>query len=240
MLKTIFKLILLALVAVVVIQVIWYQIDGIPSAEADAYLEGDSYAVRSETDGSYWFEPDKPNGAGIVIMHGALILPKSYAKSAAFFARNGYTVHLPHGPLRMSILATGDVAEALQKSPIETWFFVGHSMGGMASLETISSRAIDARGVALWATSMPADYTEVSSPILFIWGDNDGLLPAERFAQARKNLPSETRYVTLEGANHKNFAQYSHQFFDNEAQIDWDKQIGFANQTTLEFFNSLL
>ena len=172
-------------------------------------------------------------------MHGALILPKSYAQSAAFFASNGYTVHLPRGPLRMSIAAVDDTATAIETHEISQWFFVGHSMGGMASLETIARHDVEARGVALWATSMPADYSQLDVPILFIWGDTDGLLPAERFANAKENLPKQTRYLTLEGANHKNFAMYTHQFFDKEATIDWDEQILFANRKTLEHFNSL-
>jgi pimeloyl-ACP methyl ester carboxylesterase len=113
-------------------------------------------------------------------------------------------------------------------------------MGGMASLDTIASHNAPASAVALWATSMPSDFSALDVPILFIWGDTDGLLPPERFANARANLPADTQYVTLEGANHKNFAMYSHQFFDSEATIGWDEQIGFANETTLEFFRSYL
>ena len=240
MLSKLFKLIALLIIAAVIIQIIWYQIDGIPTAETDNYLSGPEFDVTTETDGSFWFAPTKSNGAGIVIMHGALILPKSYAKSAAFFASQGYTVYLPNGPLRMSIAAVNKVAEKIQQSTLNKWFFIGHSMGGMASLETISSHNIPVEGVALWATSMPSDYSDLSMPILFIWGDTDGLLPAERFARGKANLPETTRYLTLEGANHKNFAMYSHQFFDKEATIDWSEQIAFANRTTLEFFDGLL
>ncbi len=240
MLSKLLKLVALLVIAVVVVQVIWYQIDGIPTAETDNYLAGPNFEVTTEADGAFWFKPRSANGAGIVIMHGALILPKSYAKSAAFFASQGYTVYLPSGPLRMSIAAVGTVAETLQQSSLSKWFFIGHSMGGMASLETIASHSIPAAGVALWATSMPADYSELTMPTLFIWGDTDGLLPPKRFENGKANLPPATRYLTLEGANHKNFAMYSHQFFDNEATIDWDEQIDFANQTTLEFFAALL
>jgi pimeloyl-ACP methyl ester carboxylesterase len=124
----------------------------------------------------------------------------------------------------------------MQVSDIDKWFFIGHSMGGMASLEVISSTDTEAIAIALWATAMPANYSSVDSPILFIWGDTDGLLSAERFALAKQNLPNDVEYVTLEGANHKNFAMYSHQFFDSEATIDWMEQIDFANETTAAFF----
>ena len=140
----------------------------------------------------------------------------------------------------MSIAVIEDTAEKLNSSAIEEWFFIGHSMGGMASLEIISDYDIEAKAVALWATSMPSDYSNVEVPILFIWGDTDGLLPKERFRRTKENLPPSVDYVTLKGANHKNFAMYTHQFFDNEATIDWMEQIDFANETTAAYFSEHL
>jgi pimeloyl-ACP methyl ester carboxylesterase len=219
-----------------VILLIWYQIDGIPADSSENYMSGTGYTAVEEDDGSLLFTPASNNGHGIVIMHGALILPKSYAKSAAYFAQLGYTVYVPYGPGRMSIAITEDTAETLNNSAIDEWFFIGHSMGGMASLEIISEYNVEAQAVALWATSMPSDYSSVETPILFIWGDTDGLLPAERLRRAKENLPQSVDYVTLQGANHKNFALYTHQFFDNEATIDWMEQIDFANETTAAYF----
>jgi pimeloyl-ACP methyl ester carboxylesterase len=218
------------------IMIAWYRIDGIPIEESNKFLAGAGYSSVEEVDGSLVFLHDNSNGYGLLIMHGALIKPQSYAKSAAFFAQNGYTVYLPNGPGRMSIAVTDHAADRLQDFDVEGWFFLGHSMGGMASLEMISGHDIPAKGVALWATAMPSDYSGVDVPIMFIWGDSDGLLPAQRFEDAQSNLPDDTRYITLAGANHKNFAMYSHQFFDNEAQLDWMDQIDFANETTAAFF----
>ena len=239
MLRKLAKLFLAFLLIATLLLVAWYQVDGIPTEDSAAYLSGAGYAVSEENDGGLIFTPADGNGYGSLIMHGALIKPQSYAKSAAFFAQRGYTVYLPNGPVRMSIAAVGQAAERLQQLDIAEWFFIGHSMGGMASLELITKHDIDAKAVALWATAMPSDYSQLEVPILFIWGDNDGLLPAERFENSKLNLPERTDYITLHGANHKNFAQYSHQFFDGDATIDWNEQIDFANQTTADFFASL-
>ncbi|MCP4276396.1 MAG: hypothetical protein GY779_08605 [Gammaproteobacteria bacterium] len=219
---------------------VWYQIDGIPADSSENYMSGDGFTAIKENDGSLLFTPVTSNGYGIVIMHGALILPKSYTKSAAYFAQLGYTVYVPNGLARMSIAIIADTAEKINNSTIEEWFFVGHSMGGMASLEIVSNHHIEAKAIALWATSIPIDYSDIEAPILFIWGDNDGLLPEERFRHAKDNLPPSVDYVTLKGANHKNFALYTHQFFDNEATIDWMEQIDFANEMTANFFSDHL
>jgi pimeloyl-ACP methyl ester carboxylesterase len=236
MLKMLAKLLLGLLLFIAIIMVAWYRIDGIPTAETDAFMTGDGYTATEESDGGLLFSPAISNGHGIVIMHGALILPKSYAKSAAFFAGRGYTVYLPNGPGRMSIAAVKQTAARIAALEIDQWFFIGHSMGGMASLETVSTQTINTKAVALWATAMPSDYSSLDVPILFIWGDTDGLLPVERFKLGQDNLPAAVHYITLEGANHKNFAMYGHQFFDSEATINWMEQIDFANETTAEFF----
>ena len=214
----------------------WYQVDGIPTAETADYLSGDGYRSERSDDGSLLFLPDNPTGRGIVIMHGALIKPQSYAKSAAWFAQDGYTVLLPYGPGRMSIAAIETVAGQMAELGMDEWYFIGHSMGGMASLDSIRTHDLDVNAVALWATAMPVDFSEMDLPIIFIWGTNDDLLQEERFALGRANLPDDVEYITLEGANHKNFAMYSHQFFDGEATIDWMDQIDFANRTTTDFF----
>jgi len=214
----------------------WYQIDGIPDAAATSFMESDAYTAATEPDGSLRFDPARPTGFGIVIMHGALIKPLAYAASAAHFANLGYTVLVPAGPGRMSIAAVSGMADRLEDETVTGWFFIGHSMGGMASLDAIRTHNLNVRAVALWATAMPADFSEMQVPMLFIWGDTDGLLPRKRLAEGQRNLPPDTEYITLAGANHRNFAMYTHQFFDNDADIDRDAQIQFANQTTAKFF----
>ncbi|MDP6435890.1 MAG: alpha/beta hydrolase [Gammaproteobacteria bacterium] len=214
----------------------WYQVDGIPIEETESFLSGDNFTSTEEEDGSLLFHPADSNGRGILIMHGALIMPLSYAKTAAYFAGLGYTVYVPMGPARLSIGAVDRAASRMLEMEPDKWFLIGHSMGAMASMEVATRHSINIQAIALWAGSMPSSYAHVDVPILYIWGDNDGLLPEERFKLSRFNLPRSVSYVTLEGANHKNFAMYSHQFFDKDAKIDWMEQIDFANQTTAEFF----
>ena len=217
----------------------WYQTDGIPMPETRVFLTSDGFALTEDPDGDLLFTPTDSNGHGIVIMHGALIMPKSYAKSAAFFAQQGYTVYIPYGPGRLSIAAVDSTALEIDQLAINEWFFIGHSMGGMSSMELITEHDIDAQGIALWATAMPADFSAVDAPIMMIWGDQDGLMPAQRFEESKANLPDSVEYITLEGANHKNFAMYTHQFFDNDGSIGWMEQIDFANKATAKFFAEL-
>jgi len=228
------------LVTATIILAGWYQIDGQPLAETEQYLAGTGYRVAFTDNGSLIFTPDTANGHGLLIMHGALIKPQSYAKTAAFFAQRGYTVYLPYGFARLSITAVDDAAKRATELDLDGWFVIGHSMGGLSSMTLTVRHPLPIKAVALWAAAMPGDFSDSGLPILFIRGDHDGLLPAKRFAKTKLNLPASTRFVTVEGGNHQNFAMYSHQFFDAEATIGWAEQIAFANEATARFFDETI
>ena len=217
----------------------WYQIDGQPLPEASGFLGGAGYSSRIDADGSLVFTPTTANGHGLLIMHGALIKPLSYAKTAAYFAARGYTVFIPSGAARLSINAVDSAAARMPSFGVRDWVMIGHSMGGFSSLELLSRHAPPVKAVALWACAMPGNYSALRVPMLFIRGDQDGLLPPQRFAAAQANLPPSVEYVTLPGGNHQGFAMYSHQFFDNAATISWAAQIDFANERTAAFFAAL-
>ncbi len=214
----------------------WYRIDGQPLPETASYLSGDGFSLRREPDGSLVFAPAVANGHGLLIMHGALIKPESYARTAAYFAARGYTVYLPKGFARLSILAVDRAAARLGELGVEDWFFIGHSMGGLSALTLVERHAVRPRAIALWATAMPVDFSMLDVPILFLWGDADGLLPAPQLEAAKARLPATARYLTVAGGNHRDFAMYSHQFFDNEGRLGWRQQIDLANARTAEFF----
>lgn len=242
MLKKI-AIVLLAILAFgAVVMIAWYQVDGQPLPEAQQYLSGDGYSARVEADGGLLFTPAAANGHGLLIMHGALIKPLSYAKTAAFFAQQGYTVLVPYGWLRLSINAVDGAAARMaalgQKEGLKDWFVIGHSMGGFSSLTLISRHSPNVTAVALWASAMPFEFSALTVPMLFIRGDHDGLLSPRRFADAQSNLPKSVQYLNLPGGNHRGFAMYSHQFFDHAATIGWAEQIDFADEKTAAFFKA--
>jgi pimeloyl-ACP methyl ester carboxylesterase len=236
MLKRIAVLLTTLVVVLALVMLAWYRIDGQPLPEARRFLAGGDYSATAAGDGSLLFTPAHANGHGLLVMHGALIKPMSYANTAAYFARQGYTVFLPSGALRLSIIAVDGAAARMAAMPVHDWYVIGHSMGGFSSLELISRHAVNVRAAALWAAAMPKDFSSMKLPLLFLWGDHDQLLPAERFADARSKLPASARYVTLPGGNHRDFAMYSHQFFDGEGTLGWPAQIDQANRLTAAFF----
>ena len=230
-------LLLVGLVGLVLVA--WYQIDGQPLPQTRTFLESTSFVARELPSGGWDFVPATPNGKGVLILHGALIKPQAYVATAAFFAREGYYVFIPAGDFRLSLPAAGRIADGLSSSSIAEWFVIGHSMGGMTALEVATQTSKPITGIAIWAGAMLEDFSEFPVPLLFLHGDRDGLLPKDRLAQTRALLPPTTRFRLIEGANHRNFAMYSHQFFDDQAQVDPEVQREMAQQWTLEFFREL-
>ncbi len=236
MLKKIGWSLLFFCVVIAALMTIYYRIDGLPLPETAQYLDKPGFTFKEERDGGLFLEPNIANGRGLLIMHGAVIKPRSYTKTAAYFAEQGYSVYLPYGINRMSIAAIDKAARRISQSDIADWYAIGHSMGGMASLSVIRRLPDRFRAAALWAAAMPADFTDLSLPILFLWGDKDGLLGPERYASTKTRLPAGTQHVTVRGANHQDFALYSHQFFDAEGDLGPDEQIDRANLATAKFF----
>jgi pimeloyl-ACP methyl ester carboxylesterase len=227
------------MILVVAVLAVWYQVDGQPLPEAAGYLTGPGYTSETEPDGTLVFVPATPNGQGILIMHGALIKPLAYAKAGAYFAARGYTVYIPSGPARLSVNVVDAAARRLPSFGLNGWFLIGHSMGGFSSLELVTRHQLPVRGMAFWACAMPADYSQLRLPMLYLYGDRDGLLPPERLADARSKLPPDVNYVAVAGGNHRGFALYSHQFFDGEATLTPAEQTDFALERTVAFFANL-
>jgi len=230
-----------AFVLAFVLLFFWYQIDGQPLDEVNDYLQGDRYQVKQLDSGGFIVEPQSANGYGLLIMHGALIKPAAYLKTAAYFSSRGFLVYIPDGGwTRLSINAVDQAAQTMQSQDVSAWFAIGHSMGGFSSMTLFDQYDLPVNAVALWAAAMPEDFSAIDLPVKFIGGSVDGLLGTERFASMKKNYPSTTEFTEIKGANHKNFALYSHQFFDNPATIDHNDQIEQAQNITFEFFNQYL
>ncbi|ARN74400.1 alpha/beta hydrolase [Oceanicoccus sagamiensis] len=238
--KRLLKLLLGIVLIAIAVQLAWYQIDGQPTAEADQYLQGDLFSSAQQDNGDWLFTPHQPNGYGLLILHGALIKPKSYSYTAAYFASRGYKVWIPSGVIRLSALSSERIAQQLPQMGNEQWFLLGHSMGGLTALTVANQLSQAPLGVTVWAGGIPQDFSHIPLPILFISGTNDPMLSPEKFKTAKQHLPLSTVYFEINGANHKNFALYSHQFFDGIASIEHLEQINLAHQRTEQFIQQIL
>ena len=84
----------------------------------------------------------------------------------------------------------------------------------------------------LIATTHPRDIdlSNLNIPIMKIYGSKDGVANINDIDKNKTKLPSTTKYVLIEGANHAQFGYYGFQLGDNKADITRERQL----QTTLE------
>ena len=72
-------------------------------------------------------------------------------------------------------------------------------------------------------------------PVLSVSGSDDGLSTPAKIDASRADLPADTRFVEIEGANHASFGDYGPQPGDGTASID-DERMRARLTTALDDF----
>jgi len=211
------------------------QCDRQPLQEAlDAMLGDTEVSVTTmdnETNGFGWTDPDyyyeftptssTPSEA-LIIYTGGLVDVRAYAPLARDIAAAGYLVALLPSPSCLAILEKERADVIIEAhSEIEKWSIGGHSFGGVVAAMYIDgsythSDKID--GLVFWA-AYPANDSMLSVPgleVISIYGTNDNNTTQVDIDASIPNLPDDTRWVALEGANHTQFGWYG----DNDTSTD--------------------
>jgi pimeloyl-ACP methyl ester carboxylesterase len=168
-------------------------------------------------------------GTGLVFFSGALVDPRAYAGVARRVAETGgYPVVVVELPRRgaFGAAAGGEVLararEAMATMPgVACWVVGGHSRGGEVASRFVSARGPGLVALLLAGTSHPRDIdlSGLPLPVTKLVATRDGLASPERNARNRHNLPASTRWVSIEGGNHSQFADYGLQPGDRIARI---------------------
>jgi len=198
------------------------------------------------------FEPlETSHRTGIIFYPGGLVDEKEYAPLVRSMAELGYYVALANPILNLQVLDIKLADHILQYEPwkekVDKWIITGHSLGGSmacsyaSELEhghlssDISSKL---RGLAIMAAypSAKLDFRQSSYRVTSIFGTRDGLTTMDEIEASKIQFPSDTIYVSIEGANHSNFYYGGDlQNGDNEADITLEKQQELVRKSLHEF-----
>jgi pimeloyl-ACP methyl ester carboxylesterase len=210
------KRILIGLIAVcgalLAVFLIWAS-DEVPAdAEAMAALRSDdSVTVAS----GRWtvFTPTGPATprTGVIFYPGGKADPRGYAPLLRAIAARGYLVACANPPLNLALLAPNRAQEAPALFPaVDRWVIGGHSLGGVFAVSFAASNPDRVAGLFLWA-SYPAGTDDLSGstlPTLSVFASADTLTTADEVDAGRALLPPDTRYVTIDGADHFQFGSF--------------------------------
>ncbi|MBB5181466.1 dienelactone hydrolase [Planomicrobium koreense] len=197
--------------------VIYAQFDYGPSAELKERVAVDAL----ERDGSgLIFQPEKPNGKGVILYQGAKVEAAAYAYLAEKLQAAGYTVAIPDMPLKFPILAAGKADEVIATYPaVEKWFIGGHSLGGVAAAQYAEEHQDELAGLYFLAAYPVGDFALSDLPMLSVSAENDGLTLPQDIKERQMLFSANSEFIEIAGGNHAQFGLYGEQKNDLPAAI---------------------
>lgn len=212
--------------------IIWnMQAHGVPAA---ARVSSPLVSV-SEGDGATVFMPQgaEADRAGLVFLPGGGVDPAAYLPFVRAIADAGWPVALVRLPWRMAFSEGAQIEVWRRVTEVRGSWGVsrpmvlgGHSRGAAMSATFAGRYANELSGLLLIGTTHPRDedLSSLTMPVLKIVGTRDCVADAKDSLANLSKLPPHTAWVTIEGANHAQFAHYGSQLGDCGAGISRESQ----------------
>lgn len=195
-------------------------------------------------------EQDGPAGTGLVFYPGARVDPRAYVTLLAPVAQAGHPVVIVKPPLGLAIANPGAWNAAVEAygswsvpaSVPQQWALGGHSLGGVAASWSVPDADGDdstVSGLVLWASYPASSLADSDIEVLSVSGTADGLTTPSDVDASADNLPADTEFVVIDGANHSQFGDYGPQGGDGTATLsDGDARTRIV-EATIEFLDGL-
>lgn len=197
-----------------------------PNQVALEALQSGSTVKVEQTAYGYAFIPANPAKGGFAFYPGGRVDLRAYSPILRRVAEAGYRVVLLEMPLSLAILDQGKAQTPIAANPELKWAVGGHSLGGVAAANFAADNPA-VKGVVLWASFPQNDQSGLKIPTLALFGDQDGLINAERRAEESKKLSQGNTLTVIAGLNHAGFGGYGPQPDDKPATINpesgWDQ-----------------
>jgi pimeloyl-ACP methyl ester carboxylesterase len=191
------------------------------------------------------FSPRAPSStSGLIFLPGAAIDPTAYVPLLRAVADAGHPAVLVRLPWRMAPTAGSQItvweriAAVQAAEPGRRWLLAGHSRGAALSARFAGAHPDLLAGLVLIGTTHPkrGSLTSLAIPVTKIYGTRDCVADSASVLANASLLPPGTRWVRIEGANHRQFGWYGAQLGDCSATISRE-----AQQTrTLEVLRTVL
>ncbi|MBT2570572.1 alpha/beta hydrolase [Planococcus sp. ISL-110] len=236
--KWLFRIVM-AIIAVIVIAaisfVVYAQFDYGPSETLAEKV--DLSTVESDGEGLI-FQPESPNGKGVILYQGAKVEKEAYAYLGQSLSDQGFVVSIPQLPLNFGILGSGTADAVIEEHPeVEEWFLGGHSLGGVAASFYAEDPSPKLAGLYFLGAYPAGDFSESGLPMLSIYGSQDGLSTIEDIEASRELFSDDSVFVEIEGGNHAQFGLYGEQKSDNPAEITPIEQQDQVVEALTEWIN---
>ena len=182
------------------------------------------------------FAPEDAN-AGFIFYPGGKVAYEAYAPLMSACAENGILCVLVEMPGNLAVLDMNAADGIQERFPsVETWYIGGHSLGGSMAASYAEKHAEAYEGVILLASYSTADLSETGLEVLSIYGTEDKVLNAEKYAEYKVNLPADFTEIIIEGGCHAYFGAYGAQEGDGVPTITREEQTAIAVEMILNCY----
>lgn len=232
--KALLSLFVIAVALVTLIAVFasrYYRAEGVEKYMADS----ESVCVTEIKQG--WFFDGQGSESALIIYPGAMVDETAYAPIARSVAEKGVDCFILKMPLHLAILQIDKADEILNSYKYEHYYLCGHSLGGAMAANHAHEHQDGPSGVFLLAAYPTEDLTASPFPVVFIYGDRDGVLNREKLEEGFALSPADSEKVVIKGGNHAQFGSYGAQKGDNEATIPAEEQWKITVDTILNDIN---
>jgi predicted esterase len=173
---------------------------------------------------------------------GGRIDPRGYAPLMRAIASAGYLVIVPKMPINMAPFRPNVAGEIIAAHPdIDRWVIGGHSVGGTMAAQYTNTHRDTISGLVIWA-SFPANNVDLAGagiPVVSIYGSRDPRVNDDNIAKRRHLLPTDTRYVRIDGGDHHQFGAYEIKPQQHHATIERTAQHEQIIEQTLHLLQAV-
>ena len=211
---------------------IYYRTD---ESAAQAFAQANSYA-DAKTSGNMRIYEASEARCGLIFYPGGKVQFDAYEPLMQACAARGIHCVLLKMPGNLAVLDINAADGIREMFPgIEKWYIGGHSLGGSMAAAYLDKHADDFDGLILLASYSTADLSGFDTAVLSVYGSEDGVLNAEKYAENKKNLPEGFTEIIIPGGCHANFGMYGPQKGDGAPSITNEAQILFSADTIADF-----
>lgn len=204
------------------------------------YLKSNS-KVEVTVDGNYtYFTPKNVNATkGFIFYPGERVDSSSYAKLCNNVASYGYKVVAVDMPFNYANFGKNKATKVIEDNPqITKWVIGGDSVGGTVACEyAVNNKNVE--GIVLISSYPRENISELGFKVLSLWGSKDNVVDYKKLINSKEQLPKDTKYVEIEGANHSQFANYGMYSGDEEALISSDEQMDITVRNIVNFLYNI-
>ncbi|MBQ9227303.1 MAG: alpha/beta hydrolase [Eubacterium sp.] len=230
-------IVLLVIVLTAGIAVTVYANDYYRAVAVDAYLSStESVTVTEIAEGTFF------DGAGedkaLLFYPGGKVEETAYAPLLQSLAAQGIDCFLLKMPMKLAVFGMNKADSIIEQYPYSEYYLAGHSLGGAMAANYAAKNGGRLSGLFLLAAYPTEDMTDAAFPVVFLYGDRDGVVNREKLSDGFALAPANSERIEIKGGNHAYFGSYGSQKGDGTADITPEEQWQLTVDAILRTVNS--